>query len=410
MTNTINTINNNAAIIARAAATRFKDKVVFADKISKADPKDFAGKNGYAAGSTISISKPARPAVTQDSFDISGGAGDFVEEKVSLVLDKSATASMELTSNELAHDFNLDSIMERYVEPALDAIAANVEQRTLELMIDQTFNVVGSAGSTTFDTATMLASRTKLNQFLCPKDNNRTALLTSEAEESAVNARKGLFQSSSEIADQYKMGAMGKADGFMYYSNELLPTHTNGNDVTGVNVDGASQTGATLNVQGLTTTTGTVTKGSVFTIAGVNAVHPITKADTGRLQQFVVLADATADGSGDAALSIYPAITTSGTTQTVTAAPADTAAMTFVGAASTGYAQNLVFHKDAYRFVSVPLEMPTKAEFAAQKMVDGFNVAIIRDFDVTYRKFITRLDILYAVTPTRPEWGCRIFS
>jgi hypothetical protein len=235
--------------------------------------------------------------------------------------------------------------------------------------------------------------------------------LNSESGAAAVDARKGLFQSSNEIAEQYKMGMIGRADGFDWYENELVNVHTNGNDVafevrTTVSTEGATS----LVVEGLTTTTGTVKKGTVFTIAGVYAVHPVTKAQYSNLQQFTVTADATADGSGYATLSISPAIYTSASAglQNVSGFPQDGDAITPVGAASTSYAQNLMFHKNAFKMVSVPLIMPRNAEVAAQETVDGITVAVIRDFDVLQRRMITRLDFLGGLSAVRPEWACRV--
>lgn len=140
---------------------------------------------------------------------------------------------------------------------------------------------------------------------------------------------------------------------------------------------------STLTVAGLTATTGTVRQGSVFTIAGVFKVHPITKVNTGVLQQFVVTADAAANGSGVATLNVSPALytATSKGLQNITALPASAAAVTFSGAANTSYVQNLQYHKNAFKMASVPLEMPTKAEFAAQETVDGITIAIVRDWD-----------------------------
>jgi hypothetical protein len=43
---------------------------------------------------------------------------------------------------------------------------------------------------------------------------------------------------------------------------------------------------------------------------------------------------------------------------TISAFPADNAAVTFIGAASTQYAQNLVYHKDAITFATADLLMP----------------------------------------------------
>jgi hypothetical protein len=255
----------------------------------------------------------------------------------------------------------------------------------------------------------MLASRALLNKNLCPKDDNRYLLLDSDAGASAVDARKGLFQDSGEISKQYKMGVVGVADGFKWLENELLPVHTNGNDVAfEVRTTVSTQGQSTLVVEGLTTTTGTVKKGTVFTVAGVYAVHPQTKVTQSRLQQFVVTADATADGSGYATLSISPAMYTTGTLQNIASFPQDGNAITPIGSASTGYLQNLAFHKSAFRMVSVPLVMPTNAEFAAQETVDGMTVAIVRDWDQLTRKMVTRLDFLGGLAAVRPEFACRI--
>ena len=163
-------------------------------------------------------------------------------------------------------------------------------------------------------------------------------------------------------------------------------------------------------MDGLTTTTGTVAKGSVFTIAGVYAVHPITKVAYPYLQQFVVTADATADGSGQATLSISPTIysSASGSLQNVSALPADEAALVFVGSASTAYGQNIAYHKSAFRRVSVPLVLPQGMNTAAQETADGHTIRVLSDFDILTGKMIMRLDYLGGLAAVRPEWACRI--
>lgn len=412
--NTLNTVKNAPGIIAKMMAQTLSDNVYFAKTVAKANADDFKGKNGYSAGDTIYTSVPARFTVGTTSFDLTSGIQSIVEEKRPVTLDVIGSVGIDIDSLEFASTIELSSTYERVIKPAVEAIAQSVETQFLTKAKNSTYNLVGTAGSTVFDTATTLAAKDKLNQFLAPKDKNRHILLQSIAESSAANARKGLFQSSERIMEQYEEGVMAVADGFKWSSNEMLPTHTNGNDVTGVAVEASVLTPATgatqLGVDGLTTTTGTVTKGSVFTIANVFAVHPITKATTTQLQQFVVTADATADGSGNATLSISPTIysSASGSLQNVSALPADEAPITFIGVASTGYAQNLAYHKNAFQMVSVPLILPQKAEFAAQETVDGLTIAIIRDFDVLKRRMITRVDFLGALSPIRPEWACRL--
>lgn len=408
MANTFNNIKDAPGIIAKAAAQTLKDNLVFCNTIDKADASDFDGKDGYKAGDTIYTSKPAR-YVPQTGFDITSSIQDSVEEKAALTLDTISTVGMEIDSFEFATEVQLKETIKRFVIPAAESIAQNVENRFLSAATDAVYNSVGTAGTNSFDVSDVLAGRTKLNQSLCPQ-GNRHFLLNSASGAKAVDARKGLFQSSTEINKQYLEGMVGRADGFDWYENELINVHTNGNDVTGVAIDDTPAEGdSSLNMDGFTTTTGTITKGTVFTIAGVNKVHPITKVDLGVLQQFVVTADGTADGSGDIEVSFSPALYAgSDGLQNVTALPSNDDAITIVGSASTSYAQNLQYHKNAFKMVSVPLIMPTNAEVAAQETVDGITVAVIRDFDVLQRRMITRLDFLGGLSAVRPEWAARV--
>lgn len=413
MSNDFNNINDNAAIICKAAAEEFKESIHFVKSVEKVDPNEYKGKNGYKAGSTIHISTPAR-FDPQNTFDITSSKQDVLEDFVPLTLDISSTVGVEVDTTEFATRIGLESLYNRVISPAITSMAADVEQRMLEKATDAVFNSVGTAGSTVFDSDTVLSARERLNKYLCPKDDNRYFLSDSTANRSAVNARKGLMNSSKLISEQYKMGYMGDADGFHWMENEVLNVHTVGNDVTGVALNTVTVVNGTnsIAVSGLTNTTGTVTKGSTFTIAGVFAVHPQTKQAYPFLQQFVVTADATANGSGVATLSISPTIYLTTSRQNVSAAPATTAALTFSNsvAASGAYTQNLAYHKRAFRMVSVPLIMPEKVEIAAQETVDGITIAIVRAWDQNKRSMVTRLDFLGGICADRPEWACRIVA
>jgi hypothetical protein len=153
-----------------------------------------------------------------------------------------------------------------------------------------------------------------------------------------------------------------------------------------------------------------VTAGEVFTIAGVNAVNPETGADTGSLQQFVVTAAATASGSAVAALAISPAIISSGATKTVTAVPADNAAVTFVGGASTTFPVNMAFHRDAFTLATADLILPTGVDFAARETYDGVSMRVVRQYDINTDKFPCRIDLLFGWKTLRASQACRIIG
>jgi hypothetical protein len=413
MANVINNIKDAPGVIAKMAAQMLADKTQFCKSIDKEDSSVFNGINGYQAGDTIQISKPAR-FIPSTSADVTSALQDIVEEKTSLTLDTRKVVPVSLTSAEVFTDLGLKKWTKRVLDPAMSSIANHVESAFLQKAADATYNSVGTAGSEAFTQDTMLAAAQKLYENGCTDDEmNNFALLNPYATRKAVVDRADLQHAGKEISDQYKTGVMGLADGFTYLRNNHLPTHTNGNDVTGVAVNDAAvaEGASTLAVDGLTNTTGTITKGTVFTIAGVYAVHPITKATLSHLQQFTVTADATANGSGQATISISPSLYAgSNGLQNVSALPADDAALVFVGAASTGYAQNLAFNRHAFRMVSVPLMTPSDSELSAVETVDGMTVRVWMQSDILTDKMIARIDFLGGLANVRPEWACRITS
>lgn len=414
MPNTLNTLKNAPGVISKMAAQMLEDKVQFSKTIDMEDAENFKGKNGYQAGDTLIISKPARFEVGTNA-DVTSAVQGVIEEKVALPLDIRKVVSIELTSAEIATDMALAGWTKRVLDPAISSIAQHIEQTHLQRAVFNTANLVGSAGSTVFDMDTILAAGQKIDEFACPDLDNRYVLLNPAAQRSAVNANKGLFNADVKVAQQYVKGRMGTAMGFDFLSNNLLPTVTNGADVTGIAVEATvvpiTNGMSTLGVDGVATGA-TIKAGTVFTISSVNAVHPITKEDLGYLQQFVVTADALENGSNQATLSISPSIyyTTTDPRQNVTAAPVDeTGALVFVGSASTGYVRNLAYHKSAFRMVSVPLVMPDGLDMSAQATSDGgFTIRVLRQYDVLTDKLIMRLDYLGGFAAVRPEWACQI--
>ena len=402
MSNTINTVKDGPGIFAKGIAETLRDNLVLCNFVDKADKSDFEGKNGFKSGDTIYTSIPPRYVPQQDSLDITSTIQDSVEEKKALSLNKTETVGMKLDSLELATDIDVATALKRHGIPAAEAIAQNMESRCFGIAQNAIYNSVGTAGSNAFTVADILAARTSLNQNLC-RPGNRGLFMTSAAGAAAVDARKGLFQDSSSIAEQYKNGLIGRADGFDWYETELINTHTNGSDVTGAAINDAAvaEGASTITVDGLSSAP---TEGTVFTIAGVFQVHPITKTVTSNLQQFVVGAGATTT-----VLPISPSLyAASGGLQNVNALPADDAALVFVGAASTGYSQNLALHNSAFKMVTAPLYAPKGVDMVATQTVDGITVNLVRDFDVKTREVITRVDVLYGFDAVRPEWGVRV--
>ena len=226
-------------------------------------------------------------------------------------------------------------------------------------------------------------------------------LLNSTTNVQIVNSLSGLFNSQKQIDTQYEEGYMGRAAGFDWNSSTVVPQQLRGAGagylVNGVPVSGAS----TLVVD---TGTGAINKGEIFTIANVLAVHPQTKASLGYVRQFVVTEDY-AGGAGS--ISFYPAITSTGSEQNVNSLPADNAAITLSGTASTNYNVSMAYTKDAFTFGTVDLpEYPDRP--CSRRVFDSISMRVASGSDIVNDLIMMRFDIMCAFGGLRPEWATRL--
>jgi hypothetical protein len=206
---------------------------------------------------------------------------------------------------------------------------------------------------------------------------------------------------------------MGTAAGFDWILDQNTRTHQVGPLGGTPLVNGASQTGSSLVTDGWTASAANrLKKGDVFTIAGVFAVNPVSGDTLSDLQQFVVTADVSSNGSGDATIPFSPPIITTGAYKTVSASPADNAAITVLGSANTLTPQGLAYHRDAFAMAMAPLEMPQGVHMAARSIdkETGMSIRCVGDYDIVNDKFIYRCDILYGWVAARPQFSCRIAS
>lgn len=377
-------------MITREALRVLHQKLNFVGNIDRQYDDSFA-KEGAKIGDTLRIRKPNRyVAATGATF----AARNTNEEKVDLAVSTQKHVGMEFTTKDLSMD--IDNFSTRIIDPAMAVLASSVEADALT-MTRSVWNHVGTPGTApTFKT--FLEGRKKLNDNLAPA-SGRCAVINTQTSVDIVDALKGLFQDSKEVSKQYREGMMGRTAGFDWYENTLLEQQSMGAGASYQLSAASSEGDSTIAVD---TGTGALSVGQKFTIADVYDVHPETKATTNRLKQFVVTA-AYAGGSGT--ISISPAIYASATDgrANVDALPADNAAVTLIGTASTDYDQNLVFQKDAFTFATADLVLPKGLDFASRQTYDGISLRIIRDYNLTDDEIQCRCDILYGFAAQRPE-------
>ncbi len=148
----------------------------------------------------------------------------------------------------------------------------------------------------------------------------------------------------------------------------------------------------------------------MFTVADCFAVNPQTRESTGSLFQFVALADVTLNGSGAGNITVAPIYSSSNALATVDALPGNSKAVVFVGAASSQYAQNLVYHKDAITFATADLLMPNGGDMASRQVHNGISLRVVRQYDINNDRLPCRIDVLYGYSTIRPQMACRLWG
>jgi hypothetical protein len=271
-------------------------------------------------------------------------------------------------------------------------------------MYKDVYNAVWTPGSA-LAYNNVLDGRVLIQRGLAPT-SGRTANLNPQDTVDLVKDTKALFNNQAELGKGFKEGFIGRASGFDFMENTLWPGHTCGSENGSYVVN--TSTGITSGTATITvaTGTGTLAVGDVFTVVGVNSVHPETKVDTGVLQQFVVTA-AYAGGAGD--VSVSPTPITSGAKQNIVINSAGASKTVVVaGTASGADTTSLVYQKDAFTFVTADLVMPGGVDWAKREVLDGISMRLVRQYDINNDNLPCRIDVLYGYKTLRPEWASRL--
>ncbi len=402
MANTILT----PSMICRESLRLLHNNLAFSRNVNKQYDDRFQA-DGQKAGGSLDLRLPNKYTVGSGATLI---VQDTLETKVTITRSTQRHVAMNFTSAELT--LSIDDFSKRIVEPAMARLASEIDRLGCALYAD-VWNLVGSAGTVPSALATYLSAGEKLDNCATPRDANRNVVINPAAMGAASAVHAVMYNPGTMISDVYKRGLIGSALGFNWSMDQNITAYTCGTRTgttlvnTTVTATTDPSTTSTIRVKGLTNATDTVTAGEIFTVAGVYAVNPETGATLGHLQQFVVTALATGS-SNIADCIVYPPVITSGAYKTVNAVPTAEAAVTFFGTASTAYAQNLAFHRDAFVLATADLVMPKGVDFVAREVYDGISLRIVRQYDINNDAYPCRVDVLFGWKTVRPEMACRI--
>jgi len=393
MANSLLTID----MITNEAVRLFTQTNAFMRTVNRQYDDQFA-RSGAKIGNTLRIRLPNDYVVNNGPAITPQGTN---EQNTSLTVATQKNVPVSFGTAEKT--MSLDDFSERILAPAVNRLAAAVAGDLMN-MANESANLVfkSSSGSMVSpDATTWLDAGAKLDFNLAPR-MDRAIILDPRTQARTVGSLAGLFNPQQKISGQYETGIITKDTlGFDWMYDQTTKVHTVGTFSAGT-VNGASQTGTTLVTNAIT---GTLNKGDIITIAGVNAINRLTGEDQGELRQFVVTANVL---TGATSIPIYPAIVPAPAAyNTVTASPANSAVISLVATASSQYRQNLAFYPEAFTMATADLEMPTSGVVqAARAEFDGVSMRMIESYDIMSDSLITRLDILYGYKAIRPEWAC----
>lgn len=400
MSNTFKVID----MVTKEAMRIAHESATFIGTTDKQYDESFKDKGGKI-GSSLRVRKPNQYVRRQGSrvMDVQ----DQNEQSSTITVATQDGVDMRFNSAELIQSVNsgsaFDDLSKNYIEPAVKTLVSGIESDFLAFATKATYKHVGTAGTAITTLEVPGKARARLNHGLAPKDN-RYVQMDSLTMAGMVNGMAAYFNPGKDGSDRFREGFVSRTAMADYYENERIWTMTNGSDVA-CTLDTYTVTEGDTDLT--VTSFATPTTGMVFTIAGVYDVHPETKATLPQLAQFTVTS-----GSTSTSLNISPAIysSASGALQNVSALPTTTAVLTFLGNASTGYVQPIMYHKEAFQFVTADLPLMDDAQKCVRLTQDGLSFRVWMGSDIRNDELLLRLDILYGFAALRPEWACRLIG
>lgn len=366
-------------------------------------------------------------AQTFDGMDQTNNFQNMTQLSVPATLGYSKAAPWIMDAKELR-----DALQEgRLGEAAKQKLASDINVAVMTVAATQgTLFVKRTAAATGFDD--VAAAEAIMNEQGVPMNDRCLALSTRDYNGAASNlaGRQTLQGKTLTAYEKAYVGLIASFDTYkLDYANRQAAAAGGGGLTINTLVAGAqfyvpratsvAATGERSNVdnryQRVTiSSTTNVAAGDAFTIAGVNAVHHITKGDSGQLKTFRVISvdSATtmtisppiisAQGGSDAELQYK---------NVVVNAPSATAAIVFLNTAAGSI--NPFWQRDALEILPGHYAVPSDAGAAVMRATtdQGIEVVMQKFYDIKTMKTLFRLDTLFGVCNKQPEMsGLIMFS
>jgi hypothetical protein len=403
-------------MITREALRVLHQKANFIGNVNRQYDDRFA-VSGAKIGQTLNIRMPSKYTV-RTGANLS--AQDHVERSTPLSVTSQYGVDVSFTSVELT--MKLDDFSNRILEPAMAQLAARIESDSMIAAYKLANNYTNATTNTTLSYKYFQQNGANITSNLGPP-SGRSAILSPASRVEFMDTTKALFHSASNLSSQFREGMLLRTGGFDVYENTLVPSHTTGSLAGTPLTTGASLGTSTtanawvsqtvIDIDGATSAT-TIKAGDILTFSGVYAVHPESKANTGKLATFVAQNDVTLTTSANVyQVTVKPGlIYGSGNAYQNTAlsgvSDTNNLTVTRVGAASTAFGQDLFFQEDAFVFATADLDDVSKyGAWGARDSMDGISMRIAKQYAISTDTVPCRIDVLWGFGGLYPELASR---
>lgn len=421
---TVNAFSKEERVAFEDAILGFEDDCVLSEEVEiyRTSAQEMERSNN-----TIWVPQPYI-ATSYDGLDQSANFKDITQLSVPLTIGYSKSVPWQMSATDLN-----DAIQNNtFGIEARQKLASDVNLACCNVACLQGTQVVKrTVAASGYDDISEADSL--LTEQGIPRPERRMILHTRHYNAMAANlAARGTM--TGKPSDAYETSYVGMVAGFRTFSAGYTYSLALAAGVT-VTVSGANQryvpkatstagTGETANVdnrhQNLTiaVTSGTVKVGDCFTIAGVNAVHAITKQSTGRPKTFRITAIVSGAG-GSGVVTISPPIIAADSAPTpaelqyknVTATPINTAPITFLNTATGNVAP--FWRKGAMKLLPGRYSPVENAGLAVMRATtkQGIEVLFTKQGAIGDLSAKYRMDARFGVSLAAPEQaGIELFS
>ena len=360
-------------------------------------------------------------ATSYNGTDMSSNFDDFTQLSVPATIGFSKAVPWVMNASELR-----DSLQEgRLGDAAKQKLASDINVAIMNVAANQgTLVVKRTAAASGFDDVAQCEAI--MNEQGVPSYDRFLALSTRDYNGMANDLSKASRSFGNEISDKaLRKAFVGELASFSTYKFDYanrkaaaaggasltIDTRASAGNYYVPKATSVAVTGETANVDNRFQTvtissTTNVAAGDAFTVAGINAVHHITKGDTGQLKTFRVISVVnattmvvsppliTAQGGTDAEVQYQNCVATT---------TASNAAIVFLNTVSAFV--NPFWQRDSLEILPGRYAVPSDAGAAVMRAStdQGIELVMQKQYDIKTMKTFYRLDTLFGVVNKQPE-------